>query len=76
MRCHDDNNFPWGGEPLLHDGKIVGMTTSAAYGFQSNKPVAMATIELPDDDVKSRDFQLEIATKTYPVDVGFVSLDA
>ena len=75
MRCYDDDNFPWGGEPLLLDGKIVGLTSSAAFGFQSNKPVAMATIELADDDLKSRDFQLEIATKTYPVDVGFVSLD-
>ena len=75
MRCYDEDNFPWGGEPLLLDGKIIGMTSSAAFGFQSNKPVAMATIELADDDVKSRDFQLEIASKTYPVDVDFVSLD-
>ncbi len=75
MRSYDDDNFPWGGEPLLHDGKIVGMTTSAAYGFQGDKPVAMATVELPDDDVRRRDFELEIATKSYPVDVSFVSLD-
>ncbi|CAB3993588.1 FAD-dependent oxidoreductase [Paramuricea clavata] len=75
MRCYDDDNFPWGGEPLLHEGNIVGMTTSASYGFQGNKHVAMATVELPDDDVRHRDFELEIASRSYPVDVSFVSFE-
>ena len=60
---------------MLHEGNIVGMTTSAAYGFQGNKPVAMATVELPDDDVRHRDFELEIASRSYPVDVSFVSFE-
>ncbi|XP_028392867.1 pyruvate dehydrogenase phosphatase regulatory subunit, mitochondrial-like isoform X2 [Dendronephthya gigantea] len=71
MRCHDDDNFPWGGEPLLHDDAIVGMTTSAACGFKGNNPVAMATIELPEgrDDVAGMEFEIEIANQRYPVDV-------
>lgn len=77
MRSHDDDNFPWGGEPLLHDGTIVGRTTSAAYGYQGNKPVAMATTELPDAsyDVIHKDFELEVASRLNPIDVRFVSLN-
>ena len=75
MRCHDDDNYPWGGEPLLHDGKIVGMTTSAAYGFQGNKPVAMARVELPNgfDEIIHQNFELEIADRHYPVDLRLVN---
>ena len=77
MRCYDDDDFIWGGEPLLHDGKIVGMTTSAAYGFQGNRPVAMATVELTDGlgEIAGKDFELEIADRRYPVDVRFVNLE-
>ena len=76
MRSHDDDNYPWGGEPLLHDGKVVGMTTSAAYGFQGNKPVAIATVELPDGfgNIMHKNFELEIANRHYPVDVRLLGL--
>lgn len=76
MRFHDDDNFPWGGEPVLCDGTTVGMTTSASYGFQGNKAVAMARVDLPGgiDDVTKADFQVNVANKLYPVDVGFVKI--
>lgn len=74
MPCYDVDNLPWGGEPLLCDGKIVGMTTSAAYGFQGNKPVSIATVELPNDDIRYEGFELEIACRTYPVNVRSVNL--
>ena len=76
MRCHDDDNFPWGGEPVLCDGTTVGMTTSASYGFQGNKAVAMAPVDLPGgiDDVTKGNFEVQIANKLYPVDVRFVKI--
>lgn len=77
IRCHDDDNYPWGGEPLLHDGKIVGMTTSAAYGFQGDKPVAIARVERLDGfgDIMHEKFELEIADRHYPVDLRLLSLE-
>lgn len=76
MRCHDDDNFPWGGEPVLHDGNIVGMTTSASYSFLGNTPVCMAHVDIPDgvDDALKGDFMVKIAKRVYPVDVRLVSI--
>ena len=72
---HDDDNLPWGGEPVLHDDVITGMTTSATFGFNSNKPVAMAFITLPvAQGVEKCNFEIEIANKLYPVDLHLVSV--
>ena len=41
----DDNcAIPLGDEPVLKAGKIVGKTTSAAFGFRINAPIALAKI--------------------------------
>jgi 4-methylaminobutanoate oxidase (formaldehyde-forming) len=40
---------PLGNEPVCHDGRIIGKTTSAAFGYRVGKPVAIALIERQDD---------------------------
>jgi pyruvate dehydrogenase phosphatase regulatory subunit len=32
--------WPWGGEPILRDGRYVGATTTTGYGFTLGKQVA------------------------------------
>ena len=39
---HDMEAVPIGGEPVLMQGKIVGRTTSAAFGYRIEAPVALA----------------------------------
>jgi len=36
---------PLGNEPVYHDGKIIGKTTSAAFGYRVGKPVAIALLQ-------------------------------
>jgi len=36
---------PVGNEPVYYNGEIVGNTTSAAYGFRVDRPVALAFID-------------------------------
>ena len=36
---------PLGNEPVYHAGKIIGKTTSAAFGYRLGKPVAIAQLE-------------------------------
>ena len=38
------NCYPIGNEIVQHENKIIGITTSAAFGFRINKPVALAMI--------------------------------
>lgn len=38
---------PLGNEPVYYQGRIVGKTTSAAFGYRVGKPVAIALIEPP-----------------------------
>jgi 4-methylaminobutanoate oxidase (formaldehyde-forming) len=41
----DREVFPLGNEPLLGDGRIIGKTTSAAFGYRIGRPVALAFVE-------------------------------
>ncbi len=43
----DPNAVPLGNEPVYLDGRIVGKTTSAAFGYRVGKPVALAYINGP-----------------------------
>jgi len=40
----DDNAVPLGNEPVYLGSEIIGKTTSAAYGYRVNAPVALALI--------------------------------
>ena len=44
----DKHAVPLGNEPVVADGKIVGRTTSAAFGFRIGAPVALANIAEPE----------------------------
>ena len=44
----DKHAVPLGNEPVMQEGKIVGRTTSAAFGFRIDAPVALANIAEPD----------------------------
>ena len=38
------NCFPMGNETVYFKNKIIGVTTSAAFGFRINKPIALAVL--------------------------------
>ena len=37
--------MPLGNEPVLAGGRIIGKTTSAAFGYRVGRPVAIALVE-------------------------------
>jgi 4-methylaminobutanoate oxidase (formaldehyde-forming) len=41
--------LPLGNEPVYHAGRIIGNTTSAAFGYRVGKPVAIALVESGSD---------------------------
>ncbi len=41
----DETAVPLGNEPVYLNGKIIGKTTSAAFGYRVGKPVALALVE-------------------------------
>ena len=41
----DTDVVPLGNEPVLRDGRIIGKTTSAAFGYRVARPVAIALLE-------------------------------
>ena len=45
IQFDDINAQPLGNEPVYHQGKIVGKTTSASFGYRVGKPIAIALIE-------------------------------
>ena len=40
----DQAAVPLGNEPVLFEGRIVGKTTSAAFGFRIGAPIALADV--------------------------------
>ncbi len=48
----------WGNEPILRDGRLVGHTTSAAYGPTLGGAVALGYVKDPDGGMVSREFVL------------------
>lgn len=70
---HDDDNFPWGGEPILRNGSMVGSTTSACYSFREGRPVCLAYLEGEGQNsvVPGGIFEIEIASSLFPVSVSF-----
>ena len=56
----DGENDGQGGEAVLHDGKVVGSTTSVAYGHTAGKVLAFAYIK-PDAAVPGTTLKVVIA---------------
>jgi 4-methylaminobutanoate oxidase (formaldehyde-forming) len=67
----DPAAFPWGGEPILMDGRNVGEITSAGYSRKLGRAVAMgyarADAPLTDEDVLNARYAVDIAGATFAV---------
>jgi 4-methylaminobutanoate oxidase (formaldehyde-forming) len=65
----DAEALPWGDEPILRDGRVVGAVTSAAFGHTLGRAVAMGYVREP-DGVDERyiggGFALDIAGDRFP----------
>jgi len=63
----DPSAMPWGDEPLLMDGQMVGTATSTAYGHSLGAPVCLGYISHPDvakkGFAKAHDFELLIGDR-------------
>ena len=46
ITLENDTAVPLGNEPVFADGRIVGKTTSAAFGYRVGKPVLLALLDL------------------------------
>lgn len=57
----DHNAVPLGNEPVVMNGKIIGKTTSAAFGYRINAPIALADIEDPHGCVEGCSLDVNIA---------------
>lgn len=69
---HDKETDPWpqGGETILKDGRPVGLTTSAAYGFTLGCQVCIGYVEnkefgVSPEFVSSGHFEIDIAGKRF-----------
>ena len=66
--------FPWGGEPILMDGRNVGEITSAGYSRKHGRAVAMGYARaapdgptLTDDAILRASYAVDIAGETFAV---------
>ena len=72
MLTFDDSRaFPWGGEPVLMDGRNVGEITSAGYSRRLGRAVAMAYARaeapLTDEAILAARYRVDIAGELYDV---------
>jgi glycine cleavage system aminomethyltransferase T/glycine/D-amino acid oxidase-like deaminating enzyme len=67
----DPAAFPWGGEPILMDGRNVGELTSAGYSRKHGRAVAMGYARaeqiLTDETLLSATFEVDIAGELFAV---------
>jgi 4-methylaminobutanoate oxidase (formaldehyde-forming) len=55
-----------GSAPIIHGGKVLGVTTSAGYGHTVKKNICYAYI--PAEDAQRGDgFEIEVYSKMYPL---------
>ena len=67
----DERAFPWGGEPVLMDGRNVGELTSAGYSRKYGRAVAMgyarADRALSDEAILAARYEVDIAGQRFAV---------
>jgi 4-methylaminobutanoate oxidase (formaldehyde-forming) len=72
----DEAALPWGDEPILRDGHVVGTVTSAGFGHTLGRGVAMGYVRDPDgvDDayVAGGRFELDVAGDRIPARASLV----
>lgn len=59
----DENAVPLGHEPIYLDGKIIGHTTTASFGYRVGKPVALGYVHLDEPD--GVEVELDIAREMF-----------
>ena len=66
----------WGGEPILRDGKIVGVVTSGVYAGPLNASVGLASIKKGDGEpitksfIEKHNWEVNIAGEIHPVNMS------
>jgi dimethylglycine dehydrogenase len=45
LKIENSDNDAWGDEPIYADGKLVGATTSGAFGYRVNSSIAFAIVD-------------------------------
>jgi glycine cleavage system aminomethyltransferase T len=70
----DPAAFPWGGEPILMDGRLVGEVTSAGYSRKFGRAVAFAYAKSPDADIALTDAMITGAR--HAIDIAGTRHDA
>ncbi len=73
----DPAALPWGDEPILRDGRVVGTVTSAAYGHTLGRAVAMGYVRDPggvdEAYVAGGRFELDVAGDRIPARAGLAA---
>jgi 4-methylaminobutanoate oxidase (formaldehyde-forming) len=73
----DATALPWGDEPILRDGRVVGTVTSAAFGHTLGRAVAMGYVREADgvDEafVTGGRFELDIGGERIPARAGLAA---
>jgi 4-methylaminobutanoate oxidase (formaldehyde-forming) len=70
LTLEDPEALPLGDEPILHEGRIVGQVTSAAFGHSLGRTVALGYVRLPErtaveDMMAAGGFELDIAGRRF-----------
>jgi 4-methylaminobutanoate oxidase (formaldehyde-forming) len=78
LTLEDPRALPLGDEPILHDGRVVGQVTSAAFGHSLGRAVALGYVRPPEratveEMIAAGRFELDIAGRRY---AASASLDA
>lgn len=73
----DEAALPWGDEPILCDGRVVGSVTSAAFGHTLGRAVAMGYVRDPGGVdgayVAGGRFELDVAGDRIPARAGLAA---
>ncbi len=54
----------FGGEAILREGRVIGVTTSGGYGYTVGKPIVLGY--LPVEEAGHRDYEIEAFAETHP----------
>ena len=72
LALDDGDAVPLGHEPVIFDGRIIGQTTSCAFGHRIGKPVALAHVTVP--VAEGARVQIDIAREMFGARVSYGAL--
>jgi glycine cleavage system aminomethyltransferase T len=61
----DDNAVPLGSEPVHLEGRVIGKTTSAGFGYRVGKPIAIADVSVPGTRIDGAMVDIDIAGERF-----------